>query len=115
MSNYLDLSSFTSLWNPSFIRATHDWELESLDSFPNLLYSLNTHLGEVDSMLWTPSISHDFAVKSYYNMLHSGEHSSFPWKSIGRSRPLLTLLSSYRQKQWVESSRRITLEGRVSI
>jgi len=33
-------------------------------------------------MLWTPSSRHDFAVKSFYNMLQSGEHSSFPWKSI---------------------------------
>jgi hypothetical protein len=39
-------------------------------------------LGEVDSMLWTPASSHVFAVKSYYKMLQSGEHSSFSWESI---------------------------------
>jgi hypothetical protein len=33
-------------------------------------------------MLWTPSSSHGFARKSYYKMLQSGEHSSFPWESI---------------------------------
>jgi hypothetical protein len=82
VSDNLDVSSSPILWNPSFIWATHDQELESLDSFLNLLYSSNTHSGEVDSMLWTPSSSHNFAIKSYYNMLQLDEHSSFPWKSI---------------------------------
>jgi hypothetical protein len=50
---YLDFSSSLILWNPSFIRTAHDWELESLNSFLNLLYSSNTHLGEVNCMLWT--------------------------------------------------------------
>jgi hypothetical protein len=47
----LDLFSSPIHWNPSFNRATHDWELESLDSFLNLLYSSNTHSREIDSML----------------------------------------------------------------
>jgi hypothetical protein len=50
VSNYWDLSSSPTHWNPSFIRAAHDWELESIDSFLNLLYSSNTHPGEVDNM-----------------------------------------------------------------
>jgi hypothetical protein len=37
---------------------------ESLDSFLNLLYSLRTHLGEANRMLWTPASSHDFDVKN---------------------------------------------------
>jgi DUF1365 family protein len=40
---------------------------------------MNPHLGEVDSMAWTPS-HHSFAVKSYYTMLQLSEHNSFPWK-----------------------------------
>jgi hypothetical protein len=48
VSDYLDLSSSPILWNPSFNRAAHDWE--SPNSFLNLLYSSNTHPGEVDSM-----------------------------------------------------------------
>jgi hypothetical protein len=69
MSNYLDLSGSHNHWNPSFIRATHDWGLESFDSFFSLLYSSKMHSGEVDSMLWIPSSSHRFTVKSYYTLL----------------------------------------------
>jgi len=65
-----------------FIRDAHDWEIESLNSFLTLLYSMNPLAGVMDSMLWTPSSRHGFVVKSYYIMLHLGEHSSFPWKSI---------------------------------
>jgi hypothetical protein len=38
VSNYLDPSNSSLHWNPSFIRAIQDWELESLDSF--LVFSL---------------------------------------------------------------------------
>jgi len=78
----LDLSSSLIHWNPIFIRAAHNWKQESLNYFLRLLYSLKTHLGEVDSMLWIQASSHGFAVKSYYKMLQLGEHCSSPWKSI---------------------------------
>jgi len=45
VANYLDLSRSFIHWNPSFIRAAHDWELESFDSFFILLYSSKTHPG----------------------------------------------------------------------
>jgi hypothetical protein len=47
-----------------------------------LLYFVNPLLGAMDSTVWTPLSRYGFAVKSYYTMLHLGEHSSFPWKSI---------------------------------
>jgi len=78
VSNYLDLSSSFIHWNPSFIRVAHDWELESFDSFFSLLYSSKTHPGELDNLLWTPSSSQRFTVKSYYTLLQLGEPSSFP-------------------------------------
>jgi len=81
VANYLDLSSSFIHWNPSFVRAAHDWELESFDSFFSLLYSSKTHPGEVDN-LWTPPSSQKFTVNSYYTLLQSSEHSSFPWRSI---------------------------------
>jgi hypothetical protein len=89
MSNYLDLSSSNIHWKPSFIRAAHDWEQESLDSFFSLLYSSKTHPGEVDSLLRTPSSNHRFTVKSSYTQLQSGEHSFFPWKSVWKVKPLV--------------------------
>jgi hypothetical protein len=82
VSDYMDLSSPHILWNPSFIRTAHDWELESLDSFLTLLYAVKPLPQEVDSMVWIPSSRHIFVMKSYYSILQSGEHSSFPSKSI---------------------------------
>jgi len=35
--DYLESSSSSFHWNPSFIRAVQVWELESLDSFPSVL------------------------------------------------------------------------------
>jgi hypothetical protein len=56
--------------------------LKHSNSFLNLLYFVKPHLGEVDSIVWTPSSHHGLAVKTYNNMLQSGENRSFPWKSI---------------------------------
>jgi hypothetical protein len=56
-------------------------ELESLDSFLNMLYSLKTHMGEATRMLWTLASNHGFDVKSYYKTLQTREPWSF-WKSV---------------------------------
>jgi hypothetical protein len=69
VSNYLDSSGTSTHWNPSFTRAVQDWELESLDSSINLLYSSKTHSGEADRMLWTPANNHGFKRKSHYKSL----------------------------------------------
>jgi hypothetical protein len=57
VSNNLDLSSSFIHWNPNFIKAAHEWELEYFDSFFSLLYSSKTHPGEVDNLLRTASSS----------------------------------------------------------
>jgi hypothetical protein len=69
-------------WNLSFIRSVQNMELESLDLFLNLLYSLKMHSGEPNKILWTPTCNHGFEVKSYYNFLLPGETCLFPWKNI---------------------------------
>jgi len=38
--------------------------------------------GEVDNLLWTPSSSQKCTMKGYFTLLQSGEHSSFPWRSV---------------------------------
>jgi hypothetical protein len=81
VSEYMDRSSPRTLWNLNFIRDVHDWEIESLDSFLTLLYSMNSLPGAMNSMMWTPSSRHSFAMKSYYTMLNSPsieKLSSFP-------------------------------------
>jgi hypothetical protein len=85
VSEYMDHSSPHTLWNFNFMQDVHDWEIESLDSFLTLLYSMNPRSRATDSMVWTPSSRHSFAVKSYYTILSSPnieEPGSFPWKSI---------------------------------
>jgi hypothetical protein len=80
VADYLDSFESSSHWNSSSIRATQDCELESLDSFLNLLNSSKTHMDEVDSMLWTLGSNHSFDVKSYYKTLQTEEPCSFPRK-----------------------------------
>jgi hypothetical protein len=85
VSDYMDHSSPHTLWNFNFTRDVHDWKIESLDSFLTLLYSMNPCSGATDSIVWTPTRRHGFAVKSYYTILsspNSEELGSFPWKSI---------------------------------
>jgi hypothetical protein len=80
VSEYMDRSSPHTLCNLNFMRDVNDWEIESLDSFLTLLYSMNPRLGVTDSMVWTSS-RHGLAAKSYYTMLTSPsieEPCSFP-------------------------------------
>jgi hypothetical protein len=64
VSEYMDHNSPHTLWNLNFIRDVHDWEIESLDSFLTLLYSMNPRSRATDSMVWTPSSRHGFAAKA---------------------------------------------------
>jgi hypothetical protein len=82
VSDYLDSFGTSILWKHSFTRAVLDWELESLDSFLNLLYSSEIHLGETNRMLWRLGSNHGFEVKNYYESLQSGEPCSFSWISV---------------------------------
>jgi hypothetical protein len=65
-------------YNPSFLRAVQDWELEFLVLFLDLSYSSKTNLNETNKMLWSPARNHRFEVKSFYYTLQSVESSPFP-------------------------------------
>ena len=41
----------------------YNWVLESLVALLNMLYSLKTHPGETNKMLWTPKCNHGFEVE----------------------------------------------------
>ncbi len=60
MSDYLDSSGSYAHWNPSFLRAVQDWELESLVTFLDLLYSSNAFPSETNKMLWSLARNHKF-------------------------------------------------------
>jgi hypothetical protein len=50
VANHLQLSSDSHKWNVSFIRAAHDWEVDSFSSFFNLLYSIRLRRGMEDKL-----------------------------------------------------------------
>jgi hypothetical protein len=72
----------TILWNILFSRPVHDWEVEVVSRFFEMLYTLKIRSEGEDKMCWIPARKKSFQVKSYYKVLSSPIQSSFPWKSI---------------------------------
>jgi hypothetical protein len=70
------------LWDILFTRPVHDWEVEVVSRFFEVLYSLKVRYEGEDKICWIPSKRKSFEVKSYYNVSFVPIHSSFPWKSI---------------------------------
>ena len=69
-------------WNPPFVQPFQDWELELVINFFELLYKcLPSSLGG-DWVLWTPTKSGIFKIRSYYKAFRGFTCHSFPWKSI---------------------------------
>uniref|UniRef100_A0A2N9E7V6 Reverse transcriptase domain-containing protein n=1 Tax=Fagus sylvatica TaxID=28930 RepID=A0A2N9E7V6_FAGSY len=73
-------------WEVTFTRLAQDWELESISSFFDLLYSANIISSEKDKMCWKPARSKGFQVKSFYTQLTSSGPGCFPWKSIWKAK-----------------------------
>jgi hypothetical protein len=73
-------------WNVLFIRPVHDWELEEVSSFFELLYSQQIRHGGEDKICWNPLKRKNFEVKSYYKMRINVEPVEGPWKSIWKSK-----------------------------
>ena len=69
-------------WSLDFVRATQDWELESIASFLDLLYSTKLKGIGADVMLWLHSPQKGFMVCSFFRVLFRIGGCFFPWKSI---------------------------------
>jgi hypothetical protein len=69
-------------WELDFIRSIHDWELESISNFLDLLYSAAPKGHGQDQICWKPAVSKIFQVRSFYLVLSSREGVLFPWKCI---------------------------------
>ena len=73
-------------WEVNFNWVVQDWEIESVPSFLEFLYSVPIRRHEEDSVSWQPSPSKGFQVKLYYKELSSHGAGSFPWKSIWKTK-----------------------------
>uniref|UniRef100_A0A2N9GEX2 Reverse transcriptase domain-containing protein n=1 Tax=Fagus sylvatica TaxID=28930 RepID=A0A2N9GEX2_FAGSY len=69
-------------WEVNFTWTVQDWEIGTISSFLELLYSTTIKRNEEDRMCWRPSLTKGFHVKSYYKVLSSPRGGLFPWKSI---------------------------------
>ncbi|RVW58237.1 LINE-1 reverse transcriptase-like [Vitis vinifera] len=65
-------------WNPCFLRAFNDWEVEEASSFMERLHR-NRVIEDVEDMVsWTETKSGKFSVKSLYLALEAGCSTRFP-------------------------------------
>ena len=76
----------THNWDINFTSTIHDWELESVANFMDLINSSVINQSGMDEICWNPSPRSMFEVKSYYRLLHSSTWLSFPWKSLWRQK-----------------------------
>ena len=58
-------------WDLSFARSVQDWELESLSSFLELIYSITLRGAREDKLCWGFGSPKEFTVKSYNKCLSS--------------------------------------------
>jgi hypothetical protein len=73
-------------WDIAFSRQVHDWELETVAAFMELLYSCSIRQGHLDSLCWRPSSQKTFQVRSYYSALLNPSRISFPWRSVWKAK-----------------------------
>jgi hypothetical protein len=62
----VDIAHGVIHWNVMFSQPIHDWEMEAVSQFFELLYSQQIRHGGVDKIYWIPSKRKNFEVKSYY-------------------------------------------------
>jgi hypothetical protein len=82
VAHYMQVRNESTHWQLDFIRPIQDWELESISSYLDLLYSTKVKGNNDDTICWKPSPQKGFKVSSYYKVLSSREDTSFPWKNI---------------------------------
>ena len=83
VADHLHLQGSNFVWDIEFSRPAQDWELEVVDSFMELLYSLVIRPDCMDSLHWTPSRHGIFEVSSFYSVLiQPTPQGYFPWKSV---------------------------------
>jgi len=72
-------------WNVSFVREAHDWEVDVLASFFQVLHSTRVNRDRADCLSWVSSKKGVFRVKNYFGSLTCSGGTWFSWKSVWRS------------------------------
>ncbi|RVW88076.1 Transposon TX1 uncharacterized 149 kDa protein [Vitis vinifera] len=65
-------------WNPCFVRAFNDWEVEEVSSFMERLHRSRVTEDVEDRVSWTETKSGKFSVKSLYLAIEAGGSARFP-------------------------------------
>ncbi|RVW90208.1 ADP-ribosylation factor-like protein 8c [Vitis vinifera] len=65
-------------WNPCFVRAFNDWEVEEASSFMERLHHSRVIEDVEDRVSWTETKSGKFSVKSLYLAIEAGGSARFP-------------------------------------
>ena len=82
---HLQLRNSSIHWEVNFTRAAQDWELESISTFFDLLYSAKVLGRGEDKMCWRIGSTTKFEVCLYYQALVPSI-GSFPWKIIWQAK-----------------------------
>lgn len=78
-------------WDVQFSRPVHDWELESLASFMDMIYSREVRDNGSDKICWKPAKFRGFEVRGYYHSLSTSSVKSFSRKMVWQAKVPLRL------------------------
>lgn len=82
VADHIQYQTDSVTWVLNFIRHAQDWELESISSFMDLLYSSSVKGCGVDKVCWQGSPQKGFQVKLFFKALLPKTGLFVPWKSI---------------------------------
>ena len=82
VADYMSVRNGKILWEVVFVRNPPDWEIDSLNSFLELIYSISLNDSGVDQFCWLKNCKKSFTVRSYYHSLTAHASQQFPWKGI---------------------------------
>ena len=84
--DHLDYQNEVVTWSLNFIRPAHDWELEMISSFMDVLYHSSVKGWGPDKVWWQRSSGKGFKVKFFYKALLPSSGISVPWKIMWKTK-----------------------------
>lgn len=84
LADHLCWRDGSMLWDVIFMWLIHNWEVEALTTFIDLIYSTKIRRDVVDKIFWQHTKSGLFEVKPFYRNLYTVEGVFFPRRVFGR-------------------------------